>query len=133
MSDSSFTHERALATAAATDCRIRYPAPNELFVDIDSDADFEVFEKHLAILKTHVTVDATEITPSRSGLPCRHVVVRLERPVSGPLERLLLQSVLGSDRLHELLSWLAVTKGTTPYPTVFFEPKTAAEMAMEIF
>lgn len=127
MSASSFTLEGAIAAAEAANCQVRYPAPNELFVDIDSEEDFALFEKHLAVFREQcIAVESVDVTPSKSGLPKRHVVVRLVEPVADATQRVLFQALLGSDRLHELLSLLAIREGTTPHPTMFFEPKEAA-------
>lgn len=123
MSGVSFTLERAIELAAEKNCRVRYPAPNELFLDIDNDDDFEHFEAALAILRTHIEVDGFDVTVSRSGVPNRHIVVRLVRPVANDMERVLLQAVLGSDRVHEMLSLIAMKKGTMTHPTLLFEPK----------
>ncbi len=109
------------------------PAANELFLDIDSAEDAALFDKHVKIFGT--LVESVRRAPSPSGLPGReHITVTLVRNVDGPEERIALQAVLGSDRLHEALS-LARAFGGAETPTVFFEkpesertaaPETAA-------
>lgn len=104
------------------------PAADELFVDIDDEASLAAFHVSIEIVKA--TIGCTYIQrPSPSGRPGRfHVVVTLARPVASPIERILLQTLLGSDRKHEVLSWRSATKGNTR-PTVFFEtPETADEL-----
>lgn len=121
MSSSSLTLAAAEDDAKAKGLVVKTPARDELFVDIDSDADFEVFAKHLKILGRFVAVRSYTVSPSNSGGERRHVVVRLSRDVVDDSERVLLQAVLGSDRLRELLSWERIRSGVREHPTVFFE------------
>lgn len=123
MSDCSLTEDRMLEAAKAKNQRVRYPKPNQLFLDIDSEDDFDLFNEQLHVLKQHLTVSGVEVTVSKSGLPHRHVVVTLGRKVS-KLERIALQTMLGSDRVHELLSWCALGKGNKK-PSVLFENEPA--------
>lgn len=98
------------------------PQPNELFVDIDDADGHAVFVKHLPILGELVA--SHTIAPSPSGGAYRfHARVMLSRNVFDELERVFLQTLLGSDRLHEVLSWRAATRGVTGV-TVFFEKPT---------
>ncbi len=120
MSGVSMTLEGAIAKALAGGQTVKQPKADELFVDIDSEEDFKVFDKQYAILHAAGYVDGFSYTYSKSGWPHSHVIVILRYPVNSELERLALQSFLGSDRKHELLSWLAY-RGGNPSPTVFFE------------
>ncbi len=61
------------------------------------------------------------LKPSKSGSPNRHIVVDT-KIVLHPVLRLALQCMLGSDRKHELLSYIAMTYGHAE-PTLFFEAK----------
>ena len=101
---------------AAGDRKIRIPKADELFIDIDNEQGYRVFTHLVALLPT---VDSWEGKPSKSGLPHRHIVVKLKTQVSN-LERIALQAILGSDRKHELLSYLANAAGN-PFPSVLFE------------
>lgn len=96
------------------------PQPNELFVDLDVQADLRVLEHLLKVLE-HNGVEAviTRNTPSRTAGHA-HVVVRVDRVLT-PLERIALQACLGSDRKRELLALLRVWAGVSYAPTVFFE------------
>lgn len=108
-----------VAKAAALGLAIVYPNPRELFLDIDSDADFAAFKKHVAIVIAHV--EAWRSTPSPSGRSGRrHVVVTLKRELSD-VERIAWQAALGSDRIRELLSLRNIANGNTRPPTLFFE------------
>ena len=111
--------------AAAKGLVIVYPQPDELFLDIDDAASLETFGKHSPILGDLITGYRTE--PSPSGDPFKyHVTVKLSRPVKDAFERIMLQALLGSDRLHEILSWSAATNGAVQ-PTLFFEKKVSNE------
>ncbi len=122
MSSVAMTLEKAERAAAAKGCYVRLPKPNEIFIDIDSNEDYEVFEKGLTVLREFYEVSSVEETPSRSGGECRHVVVQLTGDnYLGDYERCLPQACLGSDRLHELLSLKAIKGGATLHPTLFFE------------
>lgn len=101
------------------------PADNELFVDIDDARDLDVFHQSLGVLGPLVL--GYDRAPSPSGRPDRyHIRVRLSRPVKDDRERVALQALLGSDRLHEALSWAAAERGVVGV-TVFFEKPASAE------
>ncbi len=125
MSQSSPTLNASLLAAKRLGLKVRIPEPDELFIDIDNDEDYEIFEENYEILRANLQVvdgvlASKKVAVSKSGLPNRHVVVKLGRPVLNPLERLLYQALLGSDRKHELLSYLALCGGHAA-PTMFFE------------
>ena len=80
------------------------PNSNELFLDIDTDADYNLFLFHLAILgeRFYENIEFESLTSS-SGLPHRHIIVKLPFDVTTE-QRIALQAALGSDRKRELLS-----------------------------
>ncbi len=121
MSGSALTFEAAQADAAARGLVIRLPAANELFVDIDTAADFKLFHHLLSILEEYEPVLGYEVTPSASGGDHKHVIVRLARDVASDDERVLLQAVLGSDRVRELLSFARIRSKAREHPVLFFE------------
>lgn len=100
------------------------PTPYQLFLDIDSEDQFKLFEtmwKHF--VKSHGYEGSTfHKAYSPSGRAGRyHVTVTLVRPVN-TLERVLLQSLLGSDPLREILGFRRFNDGSEPEAvTVFFE------------
>lgn len=111
--------ENATAAATAKGLVVVVPKANELFVDIDDEESRTLFEARIGIV-----VDVIPCTwvmrPSPSGLPGHfHVTVTLPLEVTA-IERIALQACLGSDRLHELLSWRALMRGSS-MPTLFFE------------
>ena len=116
---------RVLDEAARNGLAVRFPKDNELFIDIDNDHSFEMFKKQLDILKKYVGVLSAggyyTCTPSKSGLPKRHVVVTLRDSVT-EVERCALQAMMGSDRVRELLGYVQA-KNNDPHPTLFIERK----------
>lgn len=104
---------------------IKYPAPNELFVDIDSARDWERFKTALEMFSRMEKVRFWQDTPSASRGQHRHVVVTLGRDVS-QFERIAFQAMLGSDLKRELLSFESLRAGQR-HPTVFFEPKPGSK------
>ncbi len=108
--------------AEARGCYVVDPQPNELFIDIDREEDFEYFKKNVNWLKD--IVECWHITPSPSGKPGHyHIVVTLKRAVRDAFERIGLQAILGSDRLREVLSWRNALNNSGR-PTCFFEKET---------
>jgi hypothetical protein len=96
------------------------PRPHELFIDIDNDANEHTFHVNLTKIADYVGISGWDWAPSKSGEPERkHITVQLNRDVT-PLERILLQAVLGSDLRRELLSYCRWTMDD-PNPTLFFE------------
>lgn len=116
------TSANAYAEAEANGCTVKLPAPNQLFVDIDSEDGAMWFCLNIGKVSEQVGVVDTERHPSRSGTPLHeHVTVTLAREVT-EMERILLQAVLGSDRKREALSWVRLVNND-PNPTLFFEKK----------
>lgn len=98
---------------------IRRPADNELLVDIDTAEQLAVF--HIAKARLGPLVIDHDMWPSPSGRPGRyHASVRLSRQLRDDQERILLQAVLGSDLMRELLSFMRLDAGVDD-ATVFFE------------
>ena len=110
--------------AASRGCIVTYPKPNELFVDIDCEKDLAIFHSH--IFKLEGRVVSFTVNPSPSGEPGHyHARVTMGKDL-GDLERVCLQTLLGSDRLHELLSWLRIER-KSPAVTVLFEKPEVAK------
>jgi hypothetical protein len=98
------------------------PNSNELFIDIDSFEQYKEFDSMLDVLdKNKVQFKVLKDEYSRSGLPRRHIVIKLERDLS-PVERIAFQAALGSDRTRELLSLLRYFM-KDKNPTLFVEKK----------
>ena len=122
--------DAAEAEATGKGLVVRYPEPNELFIDIDSAAQFAEHTKLLAMFQRGEAC-AVLYTPSPSGLPGRqHCVVTLQRPVRDAAERVHLQALLGSDLKREMLGWLRHQRGADEKRTsLFFEKPGAVEAA----
>jgi len=99
---------------------IVYPESDELFVDIDSVEDLKVFHKNLGLLGDLVL--GYMRTPSNGGGDHWHVKVKLSHALDDGFDRIALQSLLGSDRKREMLSWITM-KDDGANPTCFFEKK----------
>lgn len=120
------TPDQMQQKAAERNLDIKYPAPNELFVDIDNARDFARFKTLIEMLDRVEGVAKWVDTPSASGGQHRHIVVTLTRNVS-QFERIAFQAMLGSDLKREILSYERHKTGSHPHPTVFFEPKPGVQ------
>jgi hypothetical protein len=122
MNGSSFiapNSDRAFQEAKILGLEVVLPKPNQLQIDIDSTEDMDVFNIHFGILLKYEQAVIVRDEPSKSGGEKRHITVDLGRDISN-VERILLQSVLGSDRKREILSWVQHCKGDA-HPTLFLE------------
>lgn len=102
-----------------------FPADDELQIDIDSEHAYDVYKAMLPIVTRHFRVRDIQEKPSKSGLPKRHITIKMSDPVT-PYERLILQLALGSDRVRDVLG-LARLRLSQDQPTCFFEPKPEVE------
>lgn len=104
------------------------PQPDELFIDLDNDADIAHFKLTLPILQRFCEAVEYRRTISKGGN--LHAYVRVKWPVAlHPATRIALQACLGSDRKRDLLSLIELTQGT-PWPTVvFFEVPNTESVA----
>jgi hypothetical protein len=110
----------------AEGCRVVFPSDDELQVDIDTDEHYAAFLKSWAIFERDVELFYVEKPtyverPSRSGLPSRHITVKLPFDVTSE-QRIAWQAALGSDPVRELLSMLRDMRGDE-HPTLFVEAK----------
>lgn len=114
----------AEATANSRGLIVVLPGDEDLFIDIDDAESMAVFDRNIEIVKASDNVIEIKKTPSPSGKDGRfHIVVTLGRPIKDALERIMMQALLGSDRLHETLSWQGAVRGDAN-PTLFFEKPT---------
>jgi hypothetical protein len=104
------------------------PAPNQLFIDIDNEADLANYQALVDILEVGMGKLHVEVFQSKSSTGVnanRHIVITLPRRVT-PIERIAYQACLGSDRKRELLSLLCVEAGHL-LPTVFYRDPPKAD------
>lgn len=122
------TLDEAVAIAKTKGCVVRTPAPNELFIDLDSEAAYKTFNQQCNAAPKYLLLNKL-LTPSPSGEPYHyHVVLQLSRPVRDERERILLQALFGSDLMRELLSWRRLEDGTDPGAiSLFFEKPVVVE------
>lgn len=118
--------------AAAKGCVVKRPAHNELFIDIDTRADYDFFISQWKILCEHFHAENFTCAPSKSGGDRFHIIVTMRDGVTAT-ERVLLQAVMGSDRKREILSYAALKKDPTSEPTIFFEKKPPVEFNVTSF
>jgi len=108
--------ESAKAKAQTLGRIVVFPRPNELFLDIDNPAAMRRFVRGVARF-----IGVTFLVrPSPSGRPGRHHVVVTMPTAVTPMERIALQSMLGSDPVREMLSWRRIQHGIDD-ATLFFE------------
>ena len=124
MSEGVMTYAQCMDEADKRGLDVRVPKNNELFIDIDSE-ELTTFHRQLAVFLKR-TDAAWSVRPSPSGKPYHvHIVVTLTKRTVTNGERILLQAVLGSDPMRELLSWERIGIGD-PHPTLFFEKRVPA-------
>jgi hypothetical protein len=101
--------------------QIVYPKEDELFVDLDGEQAYTLFNNQIIMLGKFLKVINVTVRASKSGLPNRHAVVQVGR-ILQETERIALQASLGSDRRCELLRYKRMLDGD-PHPTLFLERK----------
>lgn len=102
---------------------ISYPEADELQIDIDSEEQYETCMKAIDMFCANMDHALTyDEAPSRSGLPRRHIRIRMPFDMT-PWQRIALQASFGSDFQRELLSCIRVLRGDE-HPTIFVEKKT---------
>lgn len=129
MSDGEGFGREAKALLEDEGWRVDVPGDRELFIDIDTDEQFAVFERcfeiaHRELLKMpeHCEPAAYAVAPSPGGLPKRHVRVQLppSMPALTVTERVAWQAALGSDPVRETLALIRIQRGDD-MPTIFKE------------
>ena len=115
-------YEDAQTKAKAEGKQIVIPKSNELFIDIDSAEQYEIFKSRIKELNEcfHCVFDMKEV-PSPGGPNNRHIYIKLDCAILEE-ERAFLQLFLGSDPIREYLAWCLCKIGD-PHPTLFFENK----------
>lgn len=122
------THEQCVTWANTLNYDIKYPDSYQLFIDIDSELAWKrflvLYDRFDKILGLHTR---SSWSPSKSGLPKRHVIVYLSEQYDLPT-RIAFQAILGSDPMRELISMKRALNDENPDTIVcFFEPKVVAQ------
>lgn len=118
----SRTKDEVEAEARAKGKCVRYPEPDELFIDLDGEEAREEFMRRYKRVQESLGVDTYTLAPSATP-GHYHVTVRLHEaiPEEGrDLRRLLMQAILGSDPMREALGYRRVL-GKSDAVSVFFE------------
>lgn len=97
------------------------PRAQELFIDIDSDEAYSHYQTMLNFVQRLFWLTGIRETPSKEGLPHRHIVLEAQRDLT-PIERIAMQAILGSDPKREFLSFNRI-ENKDEHPTLFFERK----------
>lgn len=100
---------------------ILFPAPDELFIDIDNKESLQEFRESFALLRRMYDSQASYVKAESKTEDGEHwhIIVKLSKPVSA-IERLALQAAMGSDNKRELLGYIRY-KANDPKPTMFAE------------
>ncbi len=118
------TFEQCTKWAEKENCTLRVASEDELFIDIDTEEQYSIFCKMAGWYDSqHIIFYKWKVTPSKGGLPHRHIVVKLRQPAS-LLERVAMQATLGSDPMREAIS-IKRAKDGEENVVIFFEPKVA--------
>jgi hypothetical protein len=113
--------QAAIDRAVRESLTVVFPLSFQLFLDLDTEHSFKMFERLFMIFKKFIDNDADyTVEWSRSGAPKRHVTVNLSHSVRDEVERVMFQAFLGSDRVRELLGYVQAINGD-PHPTLFLE------------
>ncbi|PWT76403.1 MAG: hypothetical protein C5B59_06670 [Bacteroidetes bacterium] len=115
--------QRALIEAEQEGLLVVFPEPNQLQLDFDTEHQYNVYRELYPIIDKYYSIMEEQVTPSRSGLPHRHVTVTLGITLNN-YQRIAIQACLGSDRVRELLSVIQ-EDNKDPHPTLFLEKKPA--------
>jgi hypothetical protein len=105
-------------------CKVVYPLSTQLQLDMDTEEQFLEYERRLGELLGWCEVDTPKfisITPSKSGLPHRHITITFNREFTDA-ERIGLQVFLGSDLVREKMNILRLHNGIAR-PCRLFELK----------
>ena len=122
-SDANELREQFIARMKEQGLTVVLPKDDELQIDIDCDAQYELFQRmYTRLRKEFSEVELVSATISKGGLPGRHIVVKLPFELETPMERIAFQAALGSDPMRELLSIFRVYNGDS-HPTLLVEKK----------
>lgn len=115
------TPEQMREWADILSCDFIEATDKQLFVDLDTEEQYTLFQIQIKLLKKHFYFKSYRVTESKQGIPHRHVVVEMAEAY--PLiNRIALQACLGSDSARELMS-VRRCMNQEDEVVVFFEKK----------
>lgn len=122
-----FDRSDTLTFAEKNGLVVAIPDRDELQLDIDSQEAYERFQKMMESLQIFTSKRAIVVWdgPSKSGLPKRHIVIKLPWRLTMPI-RIALQASMGSDGIRELNNIRRVMNQDI-YPIALFEKKEIIE------
>ena len=121
--DADEMREEFIARMEKEGFKVVIPEDDEIQIDIDCDAQYELFQRmYVRLRKEYEDVELISATISKGGLPGRHIVIRLPFDLESPAERIAFQAALGSDPMRELLSLFRARNGDS-HPTLLVEKK----------
>jgi hypothetical protein len=136
MTDAEYDFETIASSQAYKDAErlgleVVLPQDNQLQIDIDDEASYQVYLGNLKRYKLHFAdnpVIGEEIHPSKSNVfEKKHITVTLAEPIISKggwhrdnEKRILLQVLLGSDPVREMLSYIRLINDDE-HPTLFME------------
>jgi hypothetical protein len=108
--------------AEEKNCDVVFSDENHLLLDIDSQEALVTFHNSWDELSGSIGGYIESEHASKSGLPKKHIYIKLDKPMPDIWQRIALQMALGSDRIRELMHCREVMYGMEN-PICLFEPK----------
>lgn len=122
--EQSYNEERDayIARIEAEGFKVVFPKDSELFIDIDTNEQYQIFKRQFDLLwNSGIYLNKVYDKPSKSGPPHRHIIVSVGAPINDK-ERILFQSLLCSDPVRDALSYIRWVNGIEN-PILFVEKK----------
>lgn len=117
------TPESAERGAENRNCTIEWSNDNVLQLDLDGDEQFRRFRTLYDVLMEHGVIPGMGMFHKRYSRSGKHYHVTIPLAVPQPIEqRILLQALLGSDQMRELLSYIGLKQGVEN-PVLLYRPK----------
>ena len=89
------SYDDSVAYAKTLGCVVKLPKGDEVFVDIDSGAAFDEYRTRLLWYRTQCAITEVSVTPSKSGFPHVHIVLRAPHTLTD-MEHIAIAALLGS-------------------------------------
>lgn len=125
----SEVREDAVEKAKRLGLKLVLPEPDEVFVDLDSDAELTVFQGRLGLLQQLYPSASATYTRSVNNHHHAYVTIPELAPI-GDHERIAIQAALGSDPFREMLAIYHGRAGYK-YTSCFFEVPERHEAMMQ--
>jgi hypothetical protein len=111
--------ETSIEAAKAEGFEVLVAGPNDLFIDIDDLPAYETFQRCFDILIRYKVAEIVFDRSSTSGLPHRHIHVRILGEPLTPWQRLAFECAMASDPVRSLLNCLRLDV-SDPVVSLFF-------------